>query len=50
MILNSIIVDVTEKLLEKGMDAPIFFSANRDGGREHNEKIFEKYKDLIHYM
>ena len=50
IMLNSIIVDITEKLLAKGLDAPIFFSANRDGGMEHNEKIFEEYKDLIHYM
>ena len=50
MMLNSIIVDITEKLLKEGLDVPIFFSANRDGGTEHNEKIFEKYSDLIHYM
>ena len=50
VILNSIIVDITEKLLAKGLDAPVFFSANRDGGMEHNQKIFEEYKDLIHYM
>jgi uncharacterized phosphosugar-binding protein len=50
IMLNSIIVDITEKLIAKGLDAPIFFSANRDGGMKHNEKIFEEYKDLIHYM
>lgn len=50
MILNSIIVDIAEKLLKKGVDVPIFFSANQDGGTEHNDKIFERYGDLIHYM
>lgn len=49
-IVNSLICGITEKLLKMGIDPPIFFSANLDGGDEKNKKIFEEYKDNIFYM
>ena len=49
-IVNSISVRTVELLLEKGIEPPIFYSANIDGGDEKNQKIFEEYKDNIHYM
>lgn len=49
-ILNSIVAAVTKSLVEQGMKKPpIFYSANIDGGDELNKKIFEEYKDVIHY-
>lgn len=49
-ILNTIIVEVTRQLVEKGIQyPPIFYSANIDGGDQLNQELFEKYKDTIHY-
>ena len=49
-ILNSIVAAVTQKLVDAGLEIPpIFYSANIDGGDEKNRKIFEEYRDQIHY-
>ncbi len=49
-IVNMILIRTVEYLLEMGEEPPVFHSANVDGGAEFNKKIFEKYKDQIHYM
>ena len=49
--LNAIVAAVTQKLVDSGMATPpIFYSANIDGGDEKNRKIYEEYKELIHYQ
>lgn len=49
-IMNSIIAEATELLIKNGMDKPpIFYSTNIDGGDELNKKMFEEYRDVIHY-
>ena len=49
-ILNSIVAATAQNLVKKGMKKPpIFYSANIDGGDELNEKLYEEYKDSIHY-
>lgn len=50
LIVNMIVVQVTEKLIALGIAPPIFHSANVDGGDAFNKKMFEKYKDQIHYL
>lgn len=49
-IVNSMVAQVAEQLINKGITPPILFSANIDGGKEHNNKIFKKYKDSIYYL
>jgi len=50
VMLNSIVAALTQKLVDLGMkNPPIFYSANLDGGDELNQKLFEEYKDSIHY-
>ena len=49
-IVNMIVIRTVEHLMEKGIEPPIFHSANVDGGEEFNNVLFEKYKDQIHYM
>jgi uncharacterized phosphosugar-binding protein len=49
-IANSIVIGVCEELANRGMDVPVFYSANVDGGEEKNKQIFERYKDQINYM
>lgn len=49
-IMNTIVTEVTNMLIEKGVDLlPIFYSANLDGGDEKNRKIINEYRNLIHY-
>lgn len=49
-ILNTIVVETVKKLVENGMEnPPIFYSANLDEGDALNAKLFEEYKDSIHY-
>lgn len=49
-ILNTIIVEVTRKLIEYGVEyPPIFYSANLDGGDQLNQELFKKYENVIHY-
>lgn len=50
-IMNSIVASTTQELVNSGMNpAPIFYSANIDGGDDLNKKVFEEYKDVIHYQ
>lgn len=49
-LINGIIVEAVELMLERGTVPPVFMSANLDGGKEHNEKIFEDYGKNIFYM
>lgn len=49
-IINMLVIRTVEHLLEMGVEPPIFHSANVDGGDEFNAKLFEKYKEQIHYM
>lgn len=49
-IVNSIVIGVCEELIKRGIEPPIFYSANVDGGDEKNKQIFEKYKKQINYM
>ena len=50
MILNAVVVRAVELLTERGIEPPVFISANIDGGDEHNARILEEYKDNIFYM
>lgn len=49
-IMNSIVAQATQELIDNGLKTPpIFYSANIDGGDDLNKRIFEEYKDMIHY-
>lgn len=51
MMLNSIVAAVVHKLVDSGMKKPpIFYSANLDGGDALNQKLYEEYKESIHYQ
>lgn len=49
-LLNGIIIEATERILEANVLAPVFMSANLDGGDAHNKAVLEKYQNQIHYM
>ncbi len=46
-IIHSIVVSAVEKLLEMGVEPPVFLSGNLDHGRERNDKLIEKYRHRI---
>lgn len=50
MVVNSLVIRVTEKLLEAGKQAPVYKSGNIDGANEYNAQLMELYKDQIHYL
>lgn len=48
-IMNSIVAAVAESLAAQGINPPVYFSANIDGGDSYNEQMIKSYGDQIHY-
>lgn len=48
--LNSIVARVAALLQKRTGDAPVFMSANLDGGDEHNQRWLEHYKGRLTYL
>lgn len=49
-ILNTIIVEASQQLVQQGIGAaPVFYSANLDGGDEKNQQLVNEYQTMIHY-
>ncbi len=49
-ILNAVVARCVELTVQAGFKAPVFRSANVDGGDEHNRAVLAEYKDHIFYM
>lgn len=45
LIVNMILAEVVEKLLNKGLEPPVFISANVEGGDAHDRALIEKYRE-----
>lgn len=50
VILNAMVAQAVALIAEAGYEAPVFVSANLDGGDEHNQAMLKKYQDHIFYM
>jgi uncharacterized phosphosugar-binding protein len=48
--LNAVMVSAAELLLERTGDAPVFMSANLDGGDAHNQRWLEHYRGRLTYL
>lgn len=48
--LNAMMAQAVEMITAAGGVAPVFVSANLEGGDEHNKKMLAQYKDHIFYM
>ncbi|TQI68414.1 SIS domain-containing protein [Clostridium sp. KNHs216] len=49
-VLNAVVAAAAQALADTGLEIlPIFYSANVDGGDERNRRVYEEYKDNIHY-
>lgn len=49
-IVNAIVAEAVALFMEKGIEPPVFLSANIDGGDAYNHRLMEKYADQITYM
>lgn len=49
-IVNAICAETAALFVERGIEPPVFMSANVDGGDAYNARILDKYKDKITYM
>lgn len=49
-IVNEIVVTVVKNLVERGVEPPVFVSANVDGGDERNARLLAENRHRIHYM
>jgi uncharacterized phosphosugar-binding protein len=49
-IVNSIVAETVKLLLERGIEPPVFMSANLDGGDDYNARLLAENRERIHYM
>ena len=49
-ILNAVVARAAELLLQRTGDAPVFMSANLDGGDEHNQRWLDHYRGRLTYL
>lgn len=49
-VVNSLVCEVVARLVDLGVDPPVFISANLDGGDDWNDRLLAENKDRIHYM
>ncbi len=50
VVVNSLVCQTIANLVERGIDPPIYISANMPGGDEHNARLLAENADRIHYM
>ncbi len=49
-IVNALAAEVVVKLVEQGVEPPVFMSANRDGGDKYNARLLEANRERIFYL
>ncbi len=49
-IANALVAETVKQLVERGLEPPVFMSANVDGGDQYNARLLEQNKHRIHYL
>jgi uncharacterized phosphosugar-binding protein len=49
-LLNAVVVETARELLTRGIEPPIFLSANLDGADAHNASLLARYSGRLTYM
>jgi len=49
-IVNAVAVEVVAELVKRGIEPPVFMSANLDAGDAYNSRLLAANRDRIHYM
>lgn len=47
---NAVVAEVVSRLVQQGLQPPVFMSANLDGGDEYNARLLDENRHRIHYM
>jgi uncharacterized phosphosugar-binding protein len=47
---NALVVETVKRLLERGIEPPVFRSANLDDYQEHNQHWFDLYRERLSYI
>ncbi len=50
VVVNALVCQTIANLVERGIDPPIYISANMPGGDEHNARLLAENASRIHYM
>ena len=50
IVVNSLVAQTIANLVERGIEPPIYISANMPGGDEHNARLLAENAKRIHYM
>jgi uncharacterized phosphosugar-binding protein len=49
-IANAMVAETVQRLVARGIEPPVFRSANVTGGEAHNARLLAQYRDRIHYL
>ena len=49
-IVNALLAETVTLLVQRGIEPPVFMSANLDGGEAYNARLLEQNKKRIHYL
>jgi len=49
-IVHALTMETVQLLIQEGIPAPVFVAANLPGGDEHNQRLFEQYRDRVRYL
>lgn len=49
-IVNAMVAETVALLVQRGIEPPVFMSANRDGGDAYNARLLEHNRGRIHYL
>ncbi len=49
-IANELMVQLVQALIDRGLEPPVFMSANVDGGDAYNARLLQQHWDRIHYL
>lgn len=49
-IVNALVAETVKQLVDRGIEPPVFMSANLDGGDEYNARLLAENRDRIYYM
>jgi len=49
-LVNALVVETVSRLLDRGLEPPVFISANLDGGDEKNQRWLDHYRERLSYL
>lgn len=49
-IINSVLLGAAQEAVRRGVDVPVFISANLDGADEHNRKLLDRYRGRVNWL